>query len=234
MEVVGEARHGREAVRVLNALAPDLVFLDVQMPELDAFDVLRALDPRHVPAVVFVTAYESFAVRAFELHALDYLVKPVEEDRFHQTVARARARLRSREALELAQRLSRLLAGGGEAAVLRSPPPARRLVIGTAGADLIVDVSDIEWIEADDYYSAVHVHGRRQLARESLASLEARLDRTQFARVHRSAIVNLAHIREVRGPLNAGSVIVLRNGTELPVSRRRRPELAEALRRFAQ
>ncbi|HEU4885813.1 MAG TPA: LytTR family DNA-binding domain-containing protein [Longimicrobium sp.] len=239
VEVAGEARDGREAVRVLRDLAPDLVFLDVQMPELDGFAVLRALDT--LPAVIFVTAFDTFAVKAFELHALDYLVKPLHEARFHQALARARERLRSREAVELARRLSLLLAAGGKgegAADVKidggtPPEPPRRLVIATGGADLVLDVAEIDWIEADDYYAAVHARGRRHLIRESLASLEERLAGSRFVRVHRSALVNLARVREVRAGPGEDPAVVLHDGTRLPLSRRRRRQVAAALRRFA-
>ena len=245
IQVAGEARNGREAVRVLNALAPDLVFLDVQMPEMDGFAVLREVELQPLPAVVFVTAHDSFAVRAFETHALDYLVKPVPEERFEDSLTRVRERLRSREAAELSRRLSTLLAEGqgvGALAALadagRSAPAecARSLVVGIGGSDLLVDTSDIEWIEADDYYAAIHVKGRRHLVRESLASLEGRLDRARFVRAHRSAIVNLAFVRELRSLTQGDSTetsLVLRDGTLVPLSRRRREEVTEAVRRFA-
>jgi two-component system LytT family response regulator len=236
IEVAGEARNGREAVRMLNALAPDLVFLDVQMPECDAFAVLRQLAVEPLPAVIFVTAYDTFAVRAFESHALDYLVKPVHEARFQDALARARERLRSKEAVELSRRLSLLLANGGmggDANAARPPEPSRRLVIGTGGSDLILEVAEIDWIEADDYYAAVHARGRRHLVRESLASLEGRLDRAQFVRVHRSAIVNLAQVREIPAQAAGDSIVLLRSGTQLPLSRRRREQVADAIRRFA-
>jgi two-component system LytT family response regulator len=206
VEVVGEARSGREAVRLIEMLAPDLVFLDVQMPELDGFDVLRQIAPKRLPAVIFVTAYDTFAVRAFEAHALDYIVKPVVESRFRDAMRRCCEHLMSRAAL---------------LRFLSSP----RLVI----ADVVVDVDDIAWIEAEDYYAAVHVNDKRHLIRESLSSLESRLDRSSFVRVHRAAIVNLAHVREMRGD----STVVLRDGTRLPLSRRRRQSFEEALRRFA-
>jgi two-component system, LytTR family, response regulator len=201
VEIAGEARNGREAVRMLKTLAPDLVFLDVQMPELDAFEVLRQLEPRNRPAVIFVTAHDTFAVNAFESHALDYLVKPVNERRFNDALDRARERMRSRQ-----------------------PEHARRLVI----SNVIVDVDEVVWIEAEDYYAAIYARGRRHLLRESLASLESRLDPARFVRAHRSAIVNLGQVREI-----ADSLIVLRDGTRLPLSRRRREQVAEAMRRFA-
>jgi two-component system, LytTR family, response regulator len=201
VEIAGEARNGREAVRMLKTLAPDLVFLDVQMPELDAFEVLRQLEPKNRPAVIFVTAHDTFAVNAFESHALDYLVKPVNERRFNDALDRARERMRSRQ-----------------------PEHARRLVI----SNVIVDVDEVVWIEAEDYYAAIYARGRRHLLRESLASLESRLDPARFVRAHRSAIVNLGQVREI-----TGSLIVLRDGTRLSLSRRRREQVAEAMRRFA-
>lgn len=229
IEVAGEARNGREAVRMLEALAPDLVFLDVQMPELDGFAVLRRLRPDRWPAVVFVTAHDAFAVRAFEAHALDYLVKPVHEARFEQALARVRERMRSDEALALSQRLSTLLADGFDPL----PPIAapRPLAIGATGGGLIFDPSEIAWIEADDYYAAVHARGKRHLVRESLASLQRRLDPAHFVRVHRRAIVNLAQVRGLQSGEDGG--VLLRDGTVVPLSRRRREQVAEAVRCFA-
>lgn len=225
VEIAGEARNGKEAVRLLRALAPDLVFLDVQMPEIDGFAVLRQIAPERLPAIIFVTAYDSFAVRAFEAHALDYLVKPVAEARFQDALSRARERLGSKDALAWSRRMIQEMN--------TSIPPARRLIIGGAGSDLILDVSEISWIEADDYYAAVHAGGKRHLLRESLASLEARLDRRQFVRAHRRAIVNLAEVREIRSRLMGESVLVLKDGSRLPLSRRRRQRVESALRRFA-
>ena len=216
VEVAGEARNGKEAVRLLKVLSPDLVFLDVQMPECDGFAVLHQLDPHRWPLVIFVTAYDTFAIRAFDTHAVDYLVKPIHETRFRRSLDRARERMRSRQA------------------VARPPdPPPRRLILGAAGSDLIVDVAEIEWIEADDYYAAVHARGGRYLVRESLASLEERLDRAQFVRVHRSAIVNLARVRQIRHAAIGDAVVVLDSGAQLPLSRRRREHVVEAIRRYA-
>jgi two-component system, LytTR family, response regulator len=233
VEIAGEARNGREAVQMLRAIAPDLVFLDVQMPELDGFGVLRQLDAPRLPAVIFVTAHDTFAVRAFELHAIDYLVKPVHEARFEDALQRARERFASRNTAELSRRLSELLANGARPGAAASPDPPRRLVIATGGTDLVLDVAEIAWIEADDYYAAVHAGGRRHLLRESLASLEQRLGGSRFVRVHRSAMVNLEHVREIRARMSGDSVVVLRNGTEIPLSRRRRDRVARAVRRFA-
>jgi len=202
VEVAGEARNGIEAVRVLDALKPDLVFLDVQMPEIDGFEVLRRI--RHAPDVIFVTAHDTFAVRAFEERALDYLVKPVHAARFEEALARARERLRTKE---------------------RGP---RSLVVPANGSDLLIDVADIDWIEADDYYAAIHARGGRHLVRESLASLESRLASRCFVRVHRGAIVNLSRVAEIRE-----ASIVLRNGDEIPLSRRRREHVLETAKQWS-
>jgi two-component system LytT family response regulator len=222
--VVAEARNGRETVRALVELKPDLLFLDVQMPDLDGFDVLREIGAKHMPAVIFVTAYDEFAVRAFEAHALDYLVKPLAEERFAQAIEHMRERLRSARAIDLSLKLSALLA-------TREKERARqRIVVPTSRGDLVIDADEINWIEADDYYAAIHVRQRRHLIRESLASLEQRLDRGRFVRTHRSAIVNLDRVCEVRKEAGE-TLLVLRNGVRVPVSRRRRARVSRLLRR---
>ena len=235
--VAGECRNGRETLRALHTLQPDLVFLDVQMPQLDGFGVLRAFGAQRMPAVVFVTAYDEFAVRAFEAHALDYLVKPVSEARFAEALRHVRERLRSNQALQLARKLEALLAsheGGGlgvdtsAASVGRS---VRRVVVPTTNGEIVLDATEIDWIQAEDYYAAIYALGKRHLIRESLASLEERLDPTSFVRVHRSAIVRLDRVRELRSSAFGEWVIVLRDGTRIPVSRRRREQVAAAIRR---
>jgi two-component system LytT family response regulator len=235
--VAGECRNGRETLRALHSLQPDLVFLDVQMPQLDGFGVLRAFGAQRMPMVVFVTAYDEFAVRAFEAHALDYLVKPVSEARFAEALRHVRERLRSNQALELAQKLEALLAsheGGGRGAEGGAAPvgrPARRVVVPTASGEIVLDATEIDWIQAEDYYAAIYALGKRHLIRESLASLEQRLDPTSFVRVHRSAIVRLDLVRELRSSTFGEWVLVLRDGTRIPVSRRRREQVAAAIRR---
>jgi len=220
--VVGEARDGRETLRALDELSPDLLFLDVQMPEMDGFEVLRARGPRRMPAVVFVTAHDQFAVRAFEAHALDYLVKPLNVERFEAALQRVRERLHLIEAADLAVRLTRLL--DAERAE-REKCGVERLVVPTATGELVIPVTEIDWIGANDYYACLHVGAKTQLLRESLASLETRLDPRRFARVHRSAIVQIDRIRELRG-----DDLVLRDGRRIPVSRRRRIVIEGLLR----
>jgi two-component system LytT family response regulator len=229
-QVVGESRNGREAVRSVRALQPELVFLDIQMPGMDGFEVVREIGPDGMPEVVFVTAFDEYAVRAFETHALDYLVKPVSQARFDATIARVSARLRDRDAVATALRLRQFLEG-------RSDPPAtsearETITVPTAGGFVIVPADEIDWIEADDYYAAIYARGKRLLIRESLASFEARLDRRRFVRVHRSAIVAMDRIRELRpGRGGVGKfVVVLRDGTRVPVSRRRREEVVGVLK----
>ena len=231
--VVGESRNGTETVRALRALRPDLLFLDVQMPALDGFGVLREHGTEHMPAVIFVTAYDDFAVRAFEANALDYLVKPVEEARFAQALERTRERLRSAEAIALSRKLAALLAM--EEQRRHQGGAVTRLLVPTSAGDLVLDADEIDWIEADDYYAAVHARGRRHLIRESLASLEQRLEPNRFVRAHRSAIVNIDRVRELRSTSDASgeTVLVLRDGTRVPVSRRRREQVAALLRRIS-
>lgn len=231
VEVVGEARNGRETVHLVRALHPALLFLDVQMPELDGFGVLAALGSSELPAVIFVTAYDHFAVRAFEAHALDYLVKPIEEARFVEAVQRTRDRMHSLAAVELSRRLSAFVSDR-ERRDLTSWLRPTRLVIPTSTGEMLLEAHEIDWIEADDYYAAIHARGRRHLMRQSLAVLERRLDPNQFVRAHRGAIVNIDRVREMRA--DAGeTVLVLRDGTRVPVSRRRREQVVRRIRVLA-
>jgi two-component system LytT family response regulator len=223
--VAGEARNGREAIHAIRTLGPDLVFLDVQMPELDGLGVLNQVGPQDMPLVIFVTAYDEFAVKAFDAHAIDYLVKPIQEARFNEALERTRARLRAVEAVALSQKYEALLS----TSELRA---RRRLLVPTSSGEILFEVQEIDWIEADDYYAAIHIKGKRHLIREALASLEHRLDTDQFLRVHRSAIVNIERVREVKSD-NAGTTnLILRDGTVVPVSRRRRAQVNQRLRTF--
>jgi two-component system LytT family response regulator len=231
IEVVGEARNGRETLQALRTLRPDLLFLDVQMPELDAFAVLRAHGTAQLPAVIFVTAHDDFAVRAFDANALDYLVKPLEEARFAEALQRTRERMRSLAAVELSRKLSDMLSAHERDHLTRGAGVAR-LVVPTSTGDLVLETEEIDWIEADDYYAAIHARGRRHLMRQSLSLLERRLDAARFIRAHRGAIVNIDRVRELRAE-SGDTVLVLRDGTRVPVSRRRREEVARRLRALA-
>ena len=179
VSAIREAKDGREAVAAIRDRNPDLVFLDVQMPEMDGFAVVRKIGAEHMPAVVFVTAHDQFAVRAFEAHALDYLVKPLKVERFEAALRRVRERLQMMEAVDRAARLTALLAAER---ARREESGVERLVVSTGTSELVVPVGEIDWIGADDYYACVHVGTKDYLLRESLSSLEARLDARRFAR----------------------------------------------------
>jgi two-component system LytT family response regulator len=224
--VVGESRNGAETLRALDALKPDLLFLDVQMPEMDGFAVLRARGPGRMPAVIFVTAHDEFAVQAFEAHAIDYLVKPLNTQRFDAALQRVRERLRLQAAADLAERLANLLAAEQQQ---REKKGIERLVVSTPSGDVVIPVKDVDWISADDYYVQVHVGPQSYLLRESLNSLERRLDPTRFMRVHRSAIVQIDRVRAVRTTAR-GDEVILREGSRVPVGRRRRTALDDRLR----
>ena len=203
--VVGEATNGAEAVRLLRDTTPDLVFLDVEMPELDGFGVLvHETDPP--PLVVFVTAYEDFALRAFDVNAADYLLKPVSAERFAVCLDRVRERL-------------------------GHPTLAGRVVVQDARGRHVLRPEEIDWVEAQDYYASVHAAGRSFLVRESLSSLEARLPADRFLRVHRSALVNLERVRSFLPEDGGGGTLVLTGGARVPVSRRSRSGVQERLRR---
>jgi two-component system, LytTR family, response regulator len=226
VEVVGESRSGTETLGAIRRLTPDLVFLDVQMPDLDGFAVLSALDGEVVPAVVFVTAYEDFAVRAFEEAALDYLVKPFADDRFHKTMARARRHVASGDTASLARSLAAL----AERVDMRSRPSyVERLLVSSGNRSVSLRVADVAWIEADDYYARLHTATGSFLIRQSLTALEGQLDPARFVRVHRMAIVNIDRIRElVRG--DRGQIdLVLTDGSRIAVSERRRETVLERL-----
>ena len=222
MIVAGESRNGPETLRALDALAPDLLFLDIQMPEMDGFEVLRARGPERMPAVIFVTAHDQFAVRAFEAHALDYLVKPLKIERFEAALQRVRERLHLMGSVERALRLTAMLEAER---AQREKKGIDRLIASTPTGDLVIPVSEIDWIGADDYYSRLHVGAKMYLLRESLNSLEAKLDPTMFARVHRSAIVQLDRVRELQN-----GELVLGDGSCIPVSRRKWSTLQALLR----
>jgi two-component system LytT family response regulator len=226
MIVAGESRNGPDTLRALDALEPDLLFLDVRMPEMDGFEVLRSRGTGRMPAVVFVTAHDEFAVRAFEAHAVDYLLKPLNIERFEAALGRVRERLRMVDAVERAERLTALLA---EERAYREKRGIDRLVVSTPTGELVIPVVEIDWISADDYYSRLHLGATGYLLRESLSSLEARLDARRFVRVHRSAIVQLDRVRQ--WPTDSRSdELVLRNGSTVPVSRRKRAVLKSLLR----
>lgn len=234
--IVAECRDGSEAVRAITALGPDIVFLDIQMPELDGFGVIREVGPERMPAVVFVTAYDEFAVRAFEVQALDYLVKPFSDERFEAALARATEHLAGAHTVGWARRLAALV----EQATLEGPSTetapheyTTRFLVTTGNRAVVVPAEDVDWIEASNYYAALRVGPKRYLVRESMNALEAQLDPRQFLRVHRSAIVKVERVRELERLPDASFVVVLEGGVRIPVSRTRRRRVEAVLGRSA-
>lgn len=215
VEVVGECS-GAEAVAEVARARPHILFLDVQMPEVDGFEVLAALGPERRPAVVFVTAYDQYAVRAFDVHAVDYLLKPVSEDRFREALARAKSRAAGRSAGAQEKALSALLRAHG-----RYPS---RLLVPSRGRTVVVEVAAIDWIEATDYYASIHAAGQTHLLRQTMTDLERLLDPTRFFRVHRSAIVNLERVREIHPLFRGDSSLLLTSGARVRLSRSRRAD----------
>ncbi|HEY5802056.1 MAG TPA: LytTR family DNA-binding domain-containing protein [Burkholderiaceae bacterium] len=218
IEVVGECGDGLAAIDAIAALQPDLVFLDISMPEADGFDVVAAVGADNMPATIFVTAYDQYAVRAFEIHALDYLLKPVEPERMRAALARARVQL-SAKPDDLAARVAAVLGELGSGPARRH---VRRLPIKKAGRVLLVDIDDVMRFEATGNYIEVHTRERMHLLRETLSALEARLDPDGFVRVSRSCIVNARHIRELQPQSSGDFVIVLADDSEVQGSRRYR------------
>jgi two-component system, LytTR family, response regulator len=224
IEIVGECGNGLEAVSAIRDSKPDLVFLDIQMPELNGLGVIEAVGADRMPIVIFVSAYDRYTLQAFEVHALDYLLKPFETERFQRTLQRAREQLSTRQTSQLNHRLLRLLESLEE-----KPKALERLVVKTSGRVYFVDVDEIDWIEAADNYVRLHVAGKGHLIHESLSSLEQKLDRARFVRVHRSRIVNTAKIKELHPLFHGEYVIVLHGGAKLTSGRSYREKLRELM-----
>jgi two-component system LytT family response regulator len=217
LEVIGECGDGAAAIDAITGLAPDLVFLDIQMPEVGGFDVVEAIGIVRMPAVVFVTAYDEHALRAFDVHAVDYVLKPIDRHRFRTAVERARRRLAHAPG-QLDRRIAAALGELGRPA----QDYAKRLAIKGDGRVILVDVDEVDRLEAAGNYVEVHSGARHHLVRETMASLEARLDPARFVRVSRSSIVNADRVRELQPMFNGDFVVVLRDGTKVAGSRRYR------------
>lgn len=241
--VVGEADTGRAAVDLIEQLRPDLIFLDIQMPELDGFGVLATVGPARMPVIVFVTAYDEYALRAFEVQALDYLLKPFSDARFAEAMRMASVRVRQRRAGVFSQQLGALLDTTTRRATGEPSPTApseaayepslagylERIMVRTGRQVSVVRVLDIDWIEADGYYARLHVAGRAHLVRETLKHLCVRLDPGHFIRVHRAAIVNIERVHSLQASLEGRHVVILKDGTRVALSRSRRTAFQRAL-----
>ncbi|HYI08249.1 MAG TPA: LytTR family DNA-binding domain-containing protein [Thermoanaerobaculia bacterium] len=220
LEVIGECGDGAAAIDAIAELAPDLVFLDIQMPEIGGFDVVEAIGVARMPAVVFVTAYDEHALRAFDVHAVDYVLKPIDRHRFRTAVERARRRL-----AHAPGPLDRRIAAALEELGRPVHDYAKRLAIKGDGRVILVDVDEVDRLEAAGNYVEVHSGARHHLVRETMASLEARLDPARFVRVSRSSIVNADRVRELQPMFNGDFAVVLRDGTKVSGSRRYRAAL---------
>lgn len=232
IEIVDECRNGREAVKAINQLSPDLIFLDIQMPELDGFDVLARVGPSRIHAIIFVTAFDQYALKAFDVHALDYLLKPFDDERFAYALRRAKLQIEAREIDRVSKRLLALLE---ERENQRESSTSEknyltRLMIKASGRVVLLKVGEIDFIEADGNYAKLHVGRKAHLLREKMHDLEGRLDPARFVRIHRSIIVNLDRIKELHPHFNGDYIVVLEDGRQLRLSRTRRENLEARLK----
>jgi two-component system LytT family response regulator len=226
IEVVGQCRDGEEAVTAIVDHSPDLVFLDVQMPAMNGFEVIDAVGPERMPLVIFVTAYDQHALRAFQVRALDYVLKPFDRERFQEALQRARAHIQRDETGDLGRRLLALVKD-----LRRDQPKTDRLVVKSGGRLFFLRADEIDWIEASGNYVRLHVGTTSHLLRETMNAIEGRLDPEKFFRIHRSRIVNMERIQEMQPWLNGEYAVVLRTGTRLTLSRGYREKLQERLAR---
>lgn len=228
VEIVAECVNGPEVVAAVQTHRPNVLFLDVQMPGQSGVEVVQAIGPRAVCAVVFVTAYDEHAVRAFEQHALDYVLKPVDDERFERTLERVRERLAERSASNLTESVMRLLAEKQPLSTQASPF-LDRFVLRSTDKVSFVDVAAVDWIEADGDYVRLHTGKSSHLHRATLSALETQLDPAVFVRIHRSTIVRLARVRELQPYFHGEYVVFLHDGTKLKLSRNYRERLQTAL-----
>jgi two-component system, LytTR family, response regulator len=220
MEIAGECRNGREVIAALREAPVDVLFLDIQMPGRGGFEIIEQIGAANMPATVFVTAHHRYAVQAFEVHALDYLTKPVEADRLRATLTRVRQRIAANRALVTQEQLKSVLASieTGNVPIRREYPT--RLLIPNGTKDSFVTVSEIDWIEAADYYACLHVGARTLMLRETISQLAGTLDPGKFVRIHRSIIVNVERVREILREGRSEGAVILHSGQRLRMSRK--------------
>jgi two-component system, LytTR family, response regulator len=226
IEIIGQCRDGEEAVHAIIDHSPDLVFLDVQMPAMNGFEVIEAVGSERMPLVIFVTAYDQHALKAFQVRALDYVLKPFDRERFQEALQRARAHIQRDETGDLGRRLLALVKD-----LRRDQPRTDRLVVKSGGRLFFLRTDEIDWIEASGNYVRLHVGTTSHLLRETMNAIEGRLDPEKFFRIHRSRIVNMERIQEMQPWLNGEYAVVLRTGTRLTLSRGYREKLQERLAR---
>ncbi len=242
IEIVGECSNGKQALKEIAALRPDLVLLDIQMPDLNGFEVLAALDLTIAPLLIFVTAYDQYALKAFDFNALDYLLKPFTDDRFQQAMTRAKTQHHQRQSsdlsfqLEQVGQLRQLLDSYGTFTLPGSETASaslQRFPIRKAGAVHFVPVDEVDWLEADGYCTKLHCGKQTYLLRGNLGSFETQLDPKKFARIQRSAIINLHRVQCLKNWFHGECLVQLKDGTELKVSSNQRRRLEQLLERLA-
>ena len=224
VEVIGECSDGYKAVSCISELTPDLVFLDVQMPAMDGFEVIKTIGPERMPTVIFVTAYDQYALKAFEVNALDYLLKPFDRSRFQKTLERAKSMIRRMQNGDVNNQLLSLL---GE--LRREHGILDRIIIRSGGRVVFLRVEEIDWMSTVGNYVRLHVGRDSHLMRETMTGMEAKLNPDRFMRIHRSTMVNLDRVKEVQPWAKGEYVVIMRDGTRLIMSRRYRERLNERL-----
>lgn len=222
IEIIGECGNGAEAIQTIKQSKPDLVFLDIQIPEKNGFEVIKSLGAKSVPTIIFVTAYDQYALKAFDVHALDYLLKPFNRDRLHRAVTRAREHIENKTRGDLDERLVALIAD-----LKTEKKYLERLVVKSVGRVFFLKTDEIDWIEAAGNYLKLHVGREGHLIRETMNSIETKLDPDKFLRIHRSTVVNLDRIKELHPLFSGDYAVILRNGTELTLSRNYRDRFLE-------
>ena len=225
VEVIGQCRDGEEAVKAIVEQTPDLVFLDIQMPQLNGFEVIDAVGGERMPLVIFVTAHDQHALRAFQVRALDYLLKPFDRDRFRDALQRARKQVEHEDSGDIGRRLLALVKD-----MRRDQPRSERLVVKSGGRLFFLRADEIDWVEAAGNYVRLHVGSTSYLLRETMNAIEGRLDPEKFFRIHRCRIVNMERIQELQPWLNGEYAVLLRTGTRLTLSRGYREKLQERLK----
>jgi two-component system, LytTR family, response regulator len=230
IEIVGECADGREAIEAVAELKPDLMFLDVQMPEIDGFEALAEIGAENAPIVIFVTAFDHFALRAFEVHALDYLMKPFDVERLRNTIERAKRQIKNRRETPTAAPDERLLALLKD--FKNEPAYLKRLSFKSRGRTIIVSADDIEYVEAEGNYLSLQVGKESHLIRSAMHKFEEKLDPEKFARIHRSTIINIDRVKEMHPMFNGDQLVIMKNGKELTLSRNYRDRLKDLLESF--
>jgi two-component system LytT family response regulator len=220
IEIICECSGGREAINAINNLKPDLVFLDVEMPEVSGFDVLDAIRVEPMPAVIFVTAYDQFTLRAFNVHALDYVLKPFDQARLKRSLERAKRALRQTKQTDINEQLQSVLHNAKP-----EPKFLKRIAVKSGERTVFLPVNDIDWVSTAGNYLELHVGKQTHLIRERMCELETKLDPTKFVRIHRLSLINIERIKEMQPLFNGDYVVILHNGTQLTLSRTYREKL---------